>query len=123
MPTTKPVTDNDTRQRGLDGPFHPYESDHTGLVHVLWAAQREGLSLDRSEDCDAIASLILRSRWHAATKAEAKQAAWAEGRESLAADFTRPLSETGMRETSPNPYAYAEVPRPIVDPAVEGRGL
>ena len=27
--------DNDTRQKGTEGPFEPWEGDHTALVHVL----------------------------------------------------------------------------------------
>lgn len=71
----RPRPDNDTAQRGLEPPFDYWESDHTGLVHVLWAAERQGLVL--GEDDDEIARLILRSRWFAATKDVAQR----EGRD------------------------------------------
>lgn len=50
------------------GPFEPWESDHTALVHVLWDAKRRGLTLD---DADEIAGLIRQSRWMAAAEADA----------------------------------------------------
>jgi len=68
----KPLTiDGDTLQYGTEPPFHYWEDDHTALVHVLWDAKFQGLSID---DADALASQIMRSRWHKATLAEgAKQ--------------------------------------------------
>lgn len=66
------VVDTDTLTKGVDGPFEPWESDHTALVHVLWAVRRAGLSLD---DADAIAERIMRSRWAAAYRAQAASAA------------------------------------------------
>lgn len=65
--------DNDTAEYGTSGPFEPWESDHTALVHVLWAARRRGLSLE--DDADQIASMILRSRWAAARADAAARAA------------------------------------------------
>lgn len=62
--------DLDTQQKGTDGPFEPWEGDHTALVHVLWAAQRAGLTL--AGDADEIASMILRSRALAARTAAAR---------------------------------------------------
>src|SRR5690606_1879434 len=56
--------DRDTRGKGVDGPFESWEGDHTALVHVLWAARHQGLTLDK--DADTIASMILRSRFLAA---------------------------------------------------------
>lgn len=53
--------DLDTATKGLEAPFDPWEHDHTGLVHVLWDAQRQGLTLDTN--ADALASLIMSSRW------------------------------------------------------------
>ena len=64
--------DNDTRQKGTDGPFEPWEGDHTALVHVLWTAKRAGLTLEN--DFDAIATMILRSRFLAARIAQALNA-------------------------------------------------
>jgi hypothetical protein len=61
---TELLRDLDTKARGTEGPFEDYESDHTALVHVLWAARRAGLTLEA--DADAIASMIRRSRYHAA---------------------------------------------------------
>lgn len=60
--------DPDTKFKGTQGPFEPWESDHTGLVHVLWNVHRNGLSLER--DADEIAALIRHSRWAAALRAE-----------------------------------------------------
>lgn len=34
--------DLDTFQRGTEGPFEYWESDHASLVHVLWDARRRG---------------------------------------------------------------------------------
>ena len=56
--------DNDTIRDGVNPPFNLWESDHTGLVHVLWNADYNGLTIAR--DADDIGSLILRSRWLAA---------------------------------------------------------
>lgn len=64
--------DADTAFRGHDGPFDYWESDHTGLVHVLWSAKYHGLTLQG--DDDEIASMIVRSRWHQAVKAHAVEA-------------------------------------------------
>jgi hypothetical protein len=44
----------------LSDEIQPYDSDHTALVHVLWDARIDGLSLD---DADEIASRIMRSKW------------------------------------------------------------
>lgn len=38
------------------------------------------------------------------TVAQVKAEAWDEGRESVAADFARPIGENGMRPSTPNPY-------------------
>lgn len=56
--------DLDTSTEGTGGPFEAWEGDHTALVHVLWAAKREGLTLEK--DADAIASMVLNSRFLAA---------------------------------------------------------
>lgn len=61
-----PPRDRDTETRGTAGPFDHWEHDHTSLVHVLWAARRFGFTAE--ENADEIASMILRSRWHAASK-------------------------------------------------------
>lgn len=45
-----------------------YDSDHTALVHVLWEAQRGGLTIS---DPDALASLIMRSKWMRAVRRHA----------------------------------------------------
>ncbi|MCC3277508.1 hypothetical protein LJ753_16715 [Arthrobacter sp. zg-Y20] len=34
--------------------------------------------------------------------------AWEEGRASVALDFLKPMDETGIRESTPNPYRQAE---------------
>lgn len=65
--------DNDTIDNGTTGPFDYWESDHTGLVHVLWNAKHKGLNL--KDDADKIATLILRSRWLAAQNSKAVDAA------------------------------------------------
>jgi hypothetical protein len=61
--------DNDTREKGTTGPFETWESDHTALVHVLWACSHDGLTL--TDDFDDVASRIFRSRWLAAVRDEA----------------------------------------------------
>lgn len=53
--------DPSTVEFGQDGPFDPWEHDHTSLVHVLWHFSRAGLTLD--DDADEIASLLMGSRW------------------------------------------------------------
>jgi hypothetical protein len=50
----------------------PWDSDHTALVHVLWASRREGLSLD---DFDELASRIMRSKWMHAVRLHARDRA------------------------------------------------
>lgn len=64
--------DLDTRTKGTEGPFEHWEGDHTALVHVLWAAKHQGLTLEH--DADAIASMVLRSRFLAAHTAQAIEA-------------------------------------------------
>ncbi len=56
--------DLDTITYGTEGPFLPWEADHTALVHVLWCARHRGLDTDR--DAEAIAAMIERSRFLAA---------------------------------------------------------
>lgn len=63
------AVDNDTRRKGVEGPFEYWEGDHTALVHVLWAAKHDGLTLEK--DFDAIASMVLSSRFLAARTAQA----------------------------------------------------
>lgn len=43
----------------------PWDNDHTALVHVLWAAEREGLTL---ADADALAAKIMQSKWMKAVR-------------------------------------------------------
>jgi hypothetical protein len=62
-----PRLDLDTRNLGADGPFEAWEGDHTALVHVLWAASRQGLTLEG--DADAIASMVMRSQFLASARA------------------------------------------------------
>lgn len=50
--------------------IQPYDSDHTALVHVLWEAQRRGLTVS---DPDALAALIMRSRWMRAVRLHARE--------------------------------------------------
>lgn len=61
--------DNDTEQYGVAGPYKPWESDSTGFVHILWAARRAGLTLEK--DADEIATMVMGSRWLQAVKAHA----------------------------------------------------
>lgn len=42
--------------------YRSFESDHTALVHVLWAAQFEGI-MPREVDADVLASHIMQSKW------------------------------------------------------------
>lgn len=62
--------DPDTLQKGTNGPFEPWESDHTALYHVLRSARFQGLTLE--SDADEIAHLILGSRWMAARQQRAR---------------------------------------------------
>lgn len=61
--------DLETQQKGTDGPFERWEGDHTAFVHVLWAARRQGLTLENN--ADEIVSILLRSRAMAARTAHA----------------------------------------------------
>lgn len=108
-----PLTDLDTLTKGLAGPFEPWESDHTGLVHVLWSADHENLTI---KDADQVASMILASRWMAATldrelsllnedrlKAlptiqKLMSQAWKRGRQDHQNDL-------GAADITPDPYA------------------
>jgi hypothetical protein len=54
----------------VDDPIQPYDSDHTALVHVLWAAERGGLTVS---DSDALAAHIMRSKWMKAVLLHAKE--------------------------------------------------
>lgn len=54
---TPPV---DTRQQPAEA-FKPWEGDHTDLVHVLWAVDRDGLTLH--DNFDEVAARIRSSRW------------------------------------------------------------
>lgn len=58
--------DVDTYKKGVEPPFEYWERDHTALVHVLWGAKHEGLTL--KDNADEIATRILRSRWLAAQR-------------------------------------------------------
>lgn len=53
-------------------PIHDWDSDHTALVHVLWEAERKGLTV---RDADELASLIMGSRWLRAVRQHARGAA------------------------------------------------
>lgn len=50
--------------------IHSYDSDHTALVHVLWAAERDGVTI---KDADELASRIMESKWMRAVKQHAKE--------------------------------------------------
>jgi len=81
--------DPDTLQNGTNGPFEPWESDHTALVHVLWGARHQDLNL--KDNADEIAEMILGSRWLAARQHRASEAP-AETRPSWA-EYNAALSE------------------------------
>lgn len=83
------LLDNDTQQKGTDGPFEPWEGDHTALVHVLWAAKHAGLTLEN--DFDAIATMILRSRFMAARAAH---------KQNVVAGFQREADSARIRLTA-----------------------
>lgn len=53
-----------------DEQIQPYDSDHTALVHVLWEAQRKGLTVS---DADALASHIMGSKWMRAVRLHARE--------------------------------------------------
>ena len=79
--------DGDTIDHGTDGPFDYWESDHTALVHVLWNAKHNGLTLQN--DADQIASLINQSRWLAAQNAAAvdkAEKAWHDSQDQAPAE-------------------------------------
>jgi hypothetical protein len=51
-----------------DEEIQPWDSDHTALVHVLWEAERCGIS-----DADELASHIMRSAWMKAVRLHAAE--------------------------------------------------
>lgn len=62
MPSSQPRRDSD--------PIQPWDSDHTALVHVLWAAGIKGA------EADELASKIMQSKWMKAVRYhEAERAA------------------------------------------------
>jgi hypothetical protein len=55
----------------MDEEIHPWDSDHTALVHVLWAARREGI-LPREVDYDLLAQHIMtHGKWMRAVRLHA----------------------------------------------------
>lgn len=54
------------KQEVQESDFQPWESDHTALVHVLWAYGIKG------GEADEFAAKIMQSRWMRAVKAHAK---------------------------------------------------
>lgn len=48
-----------------DETIKPWDHDHTALVHVLWEAERNGLTIC---DADQLASLIMASHWMRAVR-------------------------------------------------------
>lgn len=108
-----PRFDLDTLTKGTADPFEPWESDHTALVHVLWSADHEGLTI---KDADQVASMILNSRWMAATLdrglsllsedrlmalptiQKLMSQAWKRGRQDRQNDL-------GAADVTPDPYA------------------
>jgi len=50
--------------------IRPWDSDHTALVHVLWAADSAGLTIEKFDD---LASFIMRSKWMKAVRLHAKE--------------------------------------------------
>lgn len=59
----------DDRRALADVEIKPWDSDHTALVHVLWAAQRGGITIS---DPDVLASHIMGSEWMRAVKDHAR---------------------------------------------------
>lgn len=55
-----------------DEPIRPYDSDHTALVHVLWAAESDGLTLKQA---DALAARIMQSQWMRAVRLHTREVA------------------------------------------------
>jgi hypothetical protein len=45
--------------------IEPWDSDHTALVHVLWAAKRQGVTIS---DADDLAQHIMCSKWMKAVR-------------------------------------------------------
>lgn len=66
---------NDPTSGEMPAAIKPWDSDHTALVHVLWAAQHDGLIPKGTHRGDAIAdvlaSRIMQSQWHQAVKQHA----------------------------------------------------
>lgn len=54
--------------RNYDDKIESYDSDHTALVHVLWAIDSAGLTL---KDFDEVAGRIMTSKWFKAVKQHA----------------------------------------------------
>lgn len=50
--------------------IQPWDSDHTALVHVLWAAERQGLTIS---DPDALAAHIMGSKWMRAVRLHSRE--------------------------------------------------
>jgi hypothetical protein len=61
---------------GAQSDIQPWDSDHTALVHVLWQAEHNGLSLDRPDD---LAQHIMTSRWMQAVRLHADSAPLRQG--------------------------------------------
>lgn len=53
-----------------DEPIQPYDSDHTALVHVLWTAKHDGVTI---KDADVLARRIMQSRWMRAVRLHARE--------------------------------------------------
>lgn len=81
-------------------PIDPWDSDHTALVHVLWDARRDGLTI---EDADRLASKIMQSRWMRAARQHAGEA------------VVKRLRDEGEREAFMDSTTYEEVAELVED--------
>ncbi len=91
--------DLDTRTKGTDGPFEAWEGDHTALVHVLWHAHHEGLTLEK--DFDTIATMVMQSRFLTAhTAAAIDRDRVARAMAALRTEVDRIITEAERHEAS-----------------------
>lgn len=103
----KEERDTDTIQYGFEGPYKYWESDSTGMVHVLWSAKNDGLNLD--DDADSISSMVMRSRWLYAQRAEASRKAYIDGVKAALEANGLPADEKALAVyVEKNPFNHAE---------------
>lgn len=60
----------DTPAPDVTSDIKPWDSDHTALVHVLWQAERAGITI---RDPDELAQAIMTSKWMQAVRQHAQE--------------------------------------------------